>query len=398
MDRWLYGDLLLLIVCFLVVWLSFEVPELKGRASVRVLRFAFLVFVPGYALISGFFPRKTVVDAPNRKENRIEFDLKGSNRGVLERVVLSLGLSVAIVSLTAFGLNVASIKIGPPSLLLYVGGITAVATGIAAIRRGLLPEEERFTVSITDGLIRIWPTATDSSTRADSALNALLVIAAVAGVTLLVYAIVVPTGGESFTLFAVLSEDENGRLIAGDYPAESEPGETRNVTLRIENHENRKVSYTTIVELQRFANDSATHPVKTRELDRLSVTLTDDDTWTREYGIEPPMPGPRLRVTFLLYKSQPPPTPSVDNAYRAVHFWINVSPVDGASTSLGLISGLISLSTLSIPSMPTVRNASDGTEARRPARSESLESTPAGAFVSFPLSVHLSSLSLLIRA
>jgi uncharacterized membrane protein len=37
------------------------------------------------------------------------------------------------------------------------------------------------------------------------------------------------------------------------------------------------------------------------------------------------MTGERLRLVYLLYKGSAPPTPTVDNSYREVHLWINVT-------------------------------------------------------------------------
>jgi uncharacterized membrane protein len=32
-----------------------------------------------------------------------------------------------------------------------------------------------------------------------------------------------------------------------------------------------------------------------------------------------------LRLAYLLYKGEAPPEPTVENAYREVHLWVNVT-------------------------------------------------------------------------
>ena len=37
------------------------------------------------------------------------------------------------------------------------------------------------------------------------------------------------------------------------------------------------------------------------------------------------MAGENLRLTFLLYRGQAPQDTTVENAYRELHLWVNVS-------------------------------------------------------------------------
>lgn len=60
------------------------------------------------------------------------------------------------------------------------------------------------------------------------------------------------------------------------------------------------------------------------ELHRFHTRVEYNDTWLETYPIESTMTGENLRFTFLLYKGDPPANPSVENAYRKVHLWVNV--------------------------------------------------------------------------
>jgi uncharacterized membrane protein len=328
-----YADLVLMLGCLVAVWLTFAVPGAERHASVRVLRFVFLVFVPGYALTASLFPRKTLVNDRARGPNRLGFDLSvPGEKNLLERAILSIGLSVVVVPLAAFGLDVASTDIDASSLLLSLSVVTVSGLVAAVFRRERLPDGDQFDVALREWLRRLWSRGSESI-WSESGVELLIVLITIAGVILSVSAVANPTTGESFTSFAVLSEGDDGQLVAGNYPAEFEQNETRNVTIWVANHENRPVRYTTVVELQRFDSDATTRPVETRELGRVSFTTTDNETVTREFGIDPPITHPRLRVTFLLYRGEPPADPSVGNAYRSVHFWANVAAPDRSSTS-----------------------------------------------------------------
>jgi uncharacterized membrane protein len=48
--------------------------------------------------------------------------------------------------------------------------------------------------------------------------------------------------------------------------------------------------------------------------------------------VTPTLTGQRLRLAYLLYRGSPPPDPTVENAYREVHLWINVSAPSAAIT------------------------------------------------------------------
>jgi len=47
------------------------------------------------------------------------------------------------------------------------------------------------------------------------------------------------------------------------------------------------------------------------------------------HTVAPTLPGERLRLVYLLYKGDPPAEPTVENAYREVHLWVNVSEGTG---------------------------------------------------------------------
>ena len=140
------------------------------------------------------------------------------------------------------------------------------------------------------------------------------------------YTTVADGGGERFTEFYVLSTNETGAPIADDYPRNFTAGEREPLLVGVENHEDRRTGYTVVVELQRLAErGNETRVIRQRELDRFSLTLAPGESVRHNRSVEPTMTGRDLRLTFLLYRGTPPREPTVGNAYREVHLWIDVT-------------------------------------------------------------------------
>ncbi|WP_246988342.1 DUF1616 domain-containing protein [Halorientalis marina] len=71
--------------------------------------------------------------------------------------------------------------------------------------------------------------------------------------------------------------------------------------------------------------NNSTTVLESQRLRRSGTTLAHTDSCQREYAVQPTMPGQRLRLAFLLYRGSVPAAPSVENAYREIHLWINVT-------------------------------------------------------------------------
>src|SRR2546422_6641126 len=93
-------DLLCVIGCsFAVALIVLAVPDAK---PVRVVfGLPFVLFFPGYALIAALFPRKQDLDT-------------------IERIALSLGLSIAVVPLIGLGLNYSPWGIRLDPILVFI--------------------------------------------------------------------------------------------------------------------------------------------------------------------------------------------------------------------------------------------------------------------------------------
>jgi uncharacterized membrane protein len=340
--------------------LSATLPVVSETPLRVVLGLPLVLFLPGYALIAALFP-EAGEGPPAEPEGSGEpagegadANASGTDDGVadsnasgidgIERVALSFGLSIAVVPLLGLVLNFTPWGIRLVPILVAVGGFTLAATALAARRRRELPASERFAVPYETWVADARAELFEPDSRADAALNVLLVLSVLLATASVAYAVAVPKQGEAFTEFYLLTENESGELVADNYPTEFASGEARPVVVGVGNHEHEPTNYSVAVELQRVrfedgsgervnvfrsnaTNASNVTAVVTREerLGSFNASVPANETFQREYQIRPTMTGERMRLTFLLYRDGLPPDPSVDTAYRELHLWVNVS-------------------------------------------------------------------------
>jgi uncharacterized membrane protein len=271
-------DDLLAILTATVVLLA--VIALLPTSPARVaLGLPFVLLFPGYTLIAALYPRRG--------------DLDG-----VERLALSLGLSLAVVPLiglvlnyTPWGIHLAPIAVG---LTLFV-----TACSLAAARaRARLAAPERFEADIRPVMRALrrfpWP--------------AILISAAV--VILLLLAgyrtglLGVSKVGEPFTEFYVLGP--GGK--AQGYPRRLFVGEKAEVILGIANREGREAEYSIQVA-------SATEVLRTLG----PIVLRPGETHQGRVDFSLARPGKRVKVEFLLYMQDADTAP-----YRRLHLWVEV--------------------------------------------------------------------------
>jgi uncharacterized membrane protein len=248
-------------------------------------------------------------------------------------VALSFGLSIAVVPLVGLVLNFTPFGIRLVPILVSVSLFTVVAAAVAARRRQLLPPEERFRVPYRGWYDAARDELVAPDSRTDAALNILLVVSILLAVSSVTYAVAVPSAGESFTEFYLLTETDDGELVADDYPTNFTVGEAKPVVVGASNQEQAPVNYTMIAELQEVqltgSNGTNVSVTNASELGRYSVRLGDNETDQRRFDVRPTTTGERLRLAFLLYRGEPPADPSVETAYRETHLWVNVTPLQG---------------------------------------------------------------------
>ena len=239
----------------------------------------FLLFFPGYAIVLALFPRRQQISG-------------------IERVGLSLGMSVAVVPLIGLILNSTPWGIRLEPVLYATATFTLVTSGIGWFRQRGLIKEERFTIE--SRLTLSW---WGGSVR-NKALSIILAVAIIAALGILSYALVTPRQGEKFTEFFVIGTGE----MALDYPSELRVNQEAEVIVGIINHEGEATSYRVEVKIGGNRNSGID-----------GIVVEPDEEWQDEVSFAPTMSGNNQKVEFVLYQNG-----ERESRLKPLVLWINV--------------------------------------------------------------------------
>jgi uncharacterized membrane protein len=374
--RVLPADLAAIVALVVATNIAVFVPVINETPLRILVGLVFVLFVPGYAFIAALFPeagesptdadvdREFTAQPATTAEGAADDDEAGvgdaaglRDRGIdgIERVALSFGLSIAIVPLIGLVLNFTPFGIRLVPIVVSLSGFTLGTTAIAAIRRWELPPQDRFRVPYREWVAAGHAELFEPDSRTDAALNVLLAISVLLAVGSVAYAVAVPPQGEQFTEFYILTEDDDGELVADDYPEELVVGEPTSLHVGIGNNEYETVNYTVVIQLQSVAieevepdaqsdvengtegddptgNQTRVRVLERAQLDRYPTTLEHNETAIEERSLLPSgeVTGDELRLTFLLYRGTPPAQPTRETAYRNLHLWVTVSGTGNA--------------------------------------------------------------------
>ena len=358
--RRLPADLAAVGVLTVVTLATVFIPVVNETPLRVAFGLAFVLFLPGYAFIAALFPEAgespipdadvdssdvpsdvtakpdpvagtTAADTQPDHETETDNGLLtegGHDRdGIdgIERVALSFGLSIAIVPLIGLVLNFTPWGIRLVPIAVSVAGFTLICVAVAAIRRWELPADERFAVPYREWITAAKHELFEPDDRTDAALNVMLALSILLAVGSVGYAVAVPPQGEQFSEFYLLTENDDGELVADGYPDTMELDETAELIVGIENNEHETTDYTVVVQLQDVVTEGNESTVVERtEIDRFSTTLEHNETHHERHTLRPTMTGDDLRVQYLLYDGDAPAEPTRENSYRDLHLWIDV--------------------------------------------------------------------------
>ncbi|MFC1943688.1 DUF1616 domain-containing protein [Chloroflexota bacterium] len=244
-----------------------------------ILGLPFVLFFPGYALITALFPRRGAV-------------------GGLERVVLSFGLSLAVVPLIMLILNNSPWEIKLESIFYSTASFTFIISLIAWFNWKKLASEERFTVEFQVERLRL----TRGTMRQTPSI--ILVIAIVAAIAALGYVIAMPTIEEGYTEFYIMGQEDR----ATSYPKQLEVGEEGSVMVNVANWEFETISYRAEVRIDGLKNSEIG-----------SIVLKHGEKWAGQVAFVSRMVGEKQKVELLLYKNS-----ETEAAFKTLHLWIDV--------------------------------------------------------------------------
>lgn len=302
-------DLLLVVEWLVAAILAIYVPVLNETPVRVILALPVILFIPGYWIILALFPKEGDID-------------------ITERLVLSIGVSIAVVPLIGLGLNFTpwGIRLDPIviALTVFTVGIMLVAHYL----RARLPPEEQFRmpfIALADSVRReILPAGPN---RRDRLLGAVLALAIIIALLTTIYIITVPREGEEFTEFFILDENRT----ATNYPRELLTGQNYPMYVSVGNHENRQITYTieTWMVFSDFDNITNSYRIKTMDPGyRLSLSLIPNQTAIIPYNLSVNKTEYN-RVEFLLFDENVPgfETTAADRinaSYRNLHMRIEV--------------------------------------------------------------------------
>ncbi|HEY95403.1 MAG TPA: DUF1616 domain-containing protein [Dehalococcoidia bacterium] len=266
----LFSILLLLCILFL--------PD----NSLRIIPgIPFILFLPGYSLIAALYPRKTGISGT-------------------ERVLWSIGLSIAIVPLIGLCLNLIPPGISLIPVAISVTSFMFIMSVVAWYRRRSLVEYERFSVSFTLSSLLRWR----EQTTLDRALFVGITLAILCAICVIGYKITDPVAEERITEFFILNVEGD----AYDYPDQVKLAEEAKVLIGITNSEHNEMTYRLEVKV-----DGAFYNMIER------ITLGHNETKQTEITFSFTHVGDNQKVEFILYRgdeTKPLVTP--------LHLWIDV--------------------------------------------------------------------------
>ncbi len=321
----------LLIVVVLTTLLISTVILVPDSTLRTILGLPFILFFPGYVLISFLFPEDEPLDH-------------------IERVALSFGLSIAITPLIGLALNYTwEISLVPilysQSLFIYTLSI------LAYLRRRAIPIEEMFSIKF-----EIDPPDWEDYDWIDKALVIATVVLLIASGGLAYQIATTPRTGERFTEFYVLGPEGE----ADDYPTNLTEGEEGHVILGAVNREHQEMDYDLIVRLASTNLDSMEdldNRVEAEEedeeeefdmeinfdfenmtvedmSDRDVISLSNSTTYVENFTLDHEQKRHRhlnytieepglYFVQFLLVKPEEF-SPDTQEGYRDLHLWVEV--------------------------------------------------------------------------
>ncbi len=286
-----YGDLLLLLLCGIVLgWLVglSNLVTIDATSPIAwfflivriILGLAFVLYIPGYLLQGLFFLKKADIDR-------------------VERIGLSLGLSVALVTLLALVLNSLAWGLSASAILIGQGVMTAVLMAVTVIVRRFVSAEQVYVPDIRPHLDHWWAGLGGSERRMMVVMAGILFLALMTAA----YIFLVPSKNQYMTEFYILGQEG----LAEDYPREITAGQKVSITTGITNREGTSATYDIKVMAGKEVIGQAG-----------PIVLKDQATWEQPVEFSAPAAGADQQIIFVLERE------GQNDPYRTLRLWVNV--------------------------------------------------------------------------
>jgi len=244
-----------------------------------ILGLPFLLFFPGYVLMTVLFPKKKGIDN-------------------IERVALSFGMSLLVVVLIAFIFNYTPWGIKVETILYSTAFFIFATSFVSWLRRKKLPERDRYSIEF-HLTVPGW-----GEGMVNRVLFVIMVVVILGAVGTLGYIAATPKVVERFTEFYILGT--RGKAV--DYPDQLVVGKEGKVIIGIINREHETVSYRVEVRVNEVKNNAVE-----------SIVLEHDEKWEQKVSFVPQKAGVSQKVEFLLYKNG-----DVEPSLKPLQLWVDV--------------------------------------------------------------------------
>lgn len=298
---------LLAVVGFTAVALLATLSPLEG-VLLAAITIPFLLFVPGYAVVTSLFPTRN----QEYEHHRLI---------ATERILYSVAASICLAIIVGVNLEFTPWPIRPTPVVSALALVTILATGTAWYRR----RSKTPTGSGQNGTPFRSSRAPSKGSDGDgiqlgTVVVGLAIVVTFASVTLVAAQ---PQRGETYTEFGLLTENETGVLEASGYPEQITLGESEQLYFTVTNREMETTEYVVVVQLTRTAPTGEV--IERARLDTYDNRTAAGDRWLQRHTVTPVLEGERLRLTYLLYRDSLPEQPTAENAYRETHIWVDVT-------------------------------------------------------------------------
>lgn len=273
-----------------------------------ILGIPFLIFYPGYAIVSAVFPTRPPEAGPGTASGV-------GAPGWVARLAIALGLSGVTIAVVGVVLGW-TVGIRLTTAVLSIGAVTLVVLGVAAVRRRSVSPDRRAAPLAGLG------SPLGSGSTGSKLQAATFVLAVVVLLGTIAYAGATPPPRETFSEFYLLSENDAGDLVAANYTTSFVAGEDQPVHVAIENHEAQVTDYEVVVLAQSVGPNGTV--AGEEQLDRFTVEVPAGERNVVERQLATTRVGESVRLQFLLYKGPAPSNPDVENADLTLHLWVDV--------------------------------------------------------------------------
>lgn len=271
---------------FIPLWVIITVVAvlISENTYIRtILAIPTILIIPGYVLVAALFPKKDRLD-------------------ITERIALSFGLSIVIISILGLILSFTfGIRLVP--ILVAICLYTIVFVLIAKYKKEKLSREIQFSVQL-DEIYKIVVRSLKPKGRTDFILTIILIFLVVSIIGTIYYTITVPKIGERFTEFYILNSSER----VGSYPTTLKLNSPINYYVGVGNYEHETTNYTIQVLLDKNLLTSKELILKDGETQKYNITLTPNNV------------GTDMKLEFLLFKDNNFTVP-----YRTSHLWVSTT-------------------------------------------------------------------------